>query len=77
MQGQEKDVIIFSLTSGNLEYMKEMEEFLYNPHKLNVAFSRAKSKLIIVGNIEQIKKIDHINFPHISQMIESKCVKYI
>lgn len=77
MQGQEKDVIIFSLTSGNLEYMKEMEEFLYSPHKLNVAFSRAKSKLIIVGNIEQIKKIDHINFPHISQMIESKCVKYI
>ena len=45
MQGQEREVIIYSLVSGNLDYMTEMAEFLYNPNKMNVAFSRAKSKL--------------------------------
>lgn len=58
LQGQEREVIIFSLTTGNLEYAKEeMAEFLYNPQKLNVAFSRAKFKLIIVGNFSMISKL--------------------
>ena len=77
MQGQEREVIIFSLVSGNLDYMTEMAEFLYNPNKMNVAFSRAKSKLIIVGNIEQIKKISSVDYPHIKKMIESEFVKYV
>ena len=77
MQGQEKEVIIFSLVSGNLDYMTEMAEFLYNANKMNVAFSRAKSKLIIVGNIEQINKINFIDYPHIKKMLESEFVKYI
>lgn len=77
MQGQEKEVVIFSLVSGNLDYMTEMAEFLYNANKMNVAFSRAKSKLIIVGNIEQINKISSIDYPHIKKMLESELVKYI
>lgn len=77
MQGQEREVIIFSLVSGNLDYMIEMAEFLYNPNKMNVAFSRAKSKLIIVGNIEQIKNINSVEYPHIKKMIESEFVKYV
>ena len=77
MQGQEKEVIIYSLVSGNLDYMTEMAGFLYNANKMNVAFSRAKSKLIIVGNIEQINKISSINYPFIKKMIESRFVKHI
>lgn len=77
MQGQEREVIIFSLVSGNLDYMTEMAEFLYNPNKMNVAFSRAKSKLIIVGNIEQIKKISTESYPHLKRMIESELVKFV
>lgn len=72
MQGQEKEVIIFSLTSGDTKYMTEMAEFLYNPNKLNVAFSRAKSKLVIVGNIEEIK---NLNIPHMDKMLSSEYVK--
>jgi superfamily I DNA and/or RNA helicase len=72
MQGQEKEVIIFSLTSSDTKYMAEMADFLYNPNKLNVAFSRAKSKLIIVGNIEQIKKL---GIPHMDKMLSSEYVK--
>lgn len=77
MQGQEREVIIYSLVSGDMDYITEMAEFLYNPNKMNVAFSRAKSKLIIVGNIEQIKKISSVEYPHIKKMIESSLVKFV
>ena len=77
MQGQEREVIIYSLVSGDMDYITEMAEFLYNPNKMNVAFSRAKSKLIIVGNIEQIKKISSVEYPHIKKMIESNLVKFV
>ena len=77
MQGQEREVIIFSMVSGNLEYMTEMAEFLYNPNKLNVAFSRAKSKLIIVGNINQIRKISNTGYPHLRKMMESVHVTFL
>lgn len=77
MQGQEREVIIFSLAAGNIDYMTEMADFLYNPNKLNVAFSRAKSKLIIVGNIDNLKHIDSNTFPHINKMLNSQYVKFI
>lgn len=77
MQGQERELIIFSLAAGNIEYMTEMADFLYNPNKLNVAFSRAKSKLIIVGNIDNLKYIDTDKFPHIKKMLNSQYVKLI
>lgn len=72
MQGQERDVIIYSLVSGNLEYMTEMAEFLYNPNKMNVAFSRAKSKLIIIGSLTKISNLDLPDYPHIKKMMESE-----
>lgn len=77
MQGQEREVIIFSLTSGNIDYMIEMADFLYNPNKLNVAFSRAKSKLIIVGNIDNLEHISSEMYPHIKKMLDSQYVKFI
>lgn len=77
MQGQEREVIIFSLAAGNIDYMTEMADFLYNPNKLNVAFSRAKSKLIIIGNIDNLKHIDSNTFPHINKMLNSQYVKFI
>jgi superfamily I DNA and/or RNA helicase len=77
MQGQEREVIIYSLVSGSLDYMTEMADFLYNPNKMNVAFSRAKSKLIIVGNIEQIKNISSTDYPHMKKMVESEFVQYV
>ena len=77
MQGQEREVILFSLVAGNLDYMTEMADFLYNPNKLNVAFSRAKSKLIIVGNIKQLRNISPVDYPHISKMLDSDYVTLV
>lgn len=74
MQGQERDVIIYSLVSGNEDYIIEMADFLYNPNKMNVAFSRAKSKLIILGNIDKIKDLELKEYPHLSKMMNSKYI---
>ena len=46
-QGKECDVIIFSITRTTGSY-----RFLADVRRLNVALSRAKDKIIIVGNIE-------------------------
>ena len=70
MQGQEREVIFYSFTSGNPEYMTEMADFLYSPNKLNVAFSRAKSKLILVGNKKELLNIDSTACPQIGRMFE-------
>ena len=50
-QGREKDVIIFSFVraSGNAG------EFLNNRSRLNVAITRARKKLIIMGNSDVLK----------------------
>ncbi|MEM0025117.1 MAG: AAA domain-containing protein [Zestosphaera sp.] len=48
-QGREKDVIIFTVTTtGDLKFASE-------PHRLNVALSRARKKLIVVGNRRTIE----------------------
>ena len=57
--------------------MTEMADFLYNPNKLNVAFSRAKSKLIIVGNIDKLRLMDFAMFPHLKRMLGSQYVKLV
>lgn len=77
MQGQEREVIIYSLVSGNLTYMREMAEFLYNPNKMNVAFSRAKSKLIIVGSLSKIGQLNMPDYPHLNKLLNSKYSKTI
>lgn len=75
LQGQEREVIIVSMAAGDIEYMTEMADFLYNPNKLNVAFSRAKSKLIIVGNTNQLRKLNTETFPHIDGILNSEHVR--
>jgi predicted DNA helicase len=61
-QGREKDVIIFSITST-----KDLK-FVENVHRLNVAFTRAKKKLIVIGNLETVKQ---------TQGLLGKFIKYI
>jgi DNA replication ATP-dependent helicase Dna2 len=50
IQGQERDVIIFSLATSNPERAKQRAEFFFNPNRFNVALTRAKKKRIVVGN---------------------------
>lgn len=46
-QGDENDIVIFDITRDNL---KGAIGFMKDPNRLNVAVSRARKKLIVVGN---------------------------
>jgi DNA replication ATP-dependent helicase Dna2 len=50
MQGQERDVIIVSLTTSNPVFAAGIADFLFQPERLNVAITRPRVKLLIVGS---------------------------
>jgi DNA replication ATP-dependent helicase Dna2 len=50
MQGQERDVIIVSFTTASPKYAAQMADFLFQPQRLNVAVTRPRTKLILVGS---------------------------
>ena len=50
MQGQERDLIILSLTTSNPGFAANIAEFFFQPERLNVAITRPRKKLIIVGS---------------------------
>ncbi|CAN1285360.1 Probable RNA helicase SDE3 [Linum perenne] len=58
-QGQEREVIIVSTVRSNTTYSLG---FLSNPRRLNVAVTRARSLLIIIGNPHIISKVLGISF---------------
>ena len=57
-QGREKDIIIFSITAT------EDLKFVAHPNRLNVAFTRARRKLIVVGNLNSVNKVKNIKRLH-------------
>jgi DNA replication ATP-dependent helicase Dna2 len=50
MQGQERDLIIVSLTTSNPAFAAHVADFYFQPERLNVAITRPRKKLIIVGS---------------------------
>lgn len=61
LQGQEREVIIFSLCASDRQYAINRASFLYSPNRLNVAITRSRTKLFIVGS--------KYFFPHLSGII--------
>lgn len=48
LQGAERDVVLFSLTTSDPDHLDS--PFLNNPNRFNVAITRARHKLIVVGS---------------------------
>ena len=48
LQGAERDVVLFSLTTSDPDHLESA--FLNNPNRFNVAITRARHKLIVVGS---------------------------
>ena len=49
MQGQEREVVIVSLATGDLNYLAAVAGFFFQPERLNVSITRAMTKLVIIG----------------------------
>jgi DNA replication ATP-dependent helicase Dna2 len=49
MQGQERELIILSLATGDEAFLAAIAEFFFQPERLNVSVTRAMTKLIVIG----------------------------
>lgn len=54
MQGQEREVILVSFTTASPKFAAQVADFLFSPNRLNVAVTRPRSKLILVGSHEML-----------------------
>lgn len=52
-QGREKKIIIISLVNSRID--NKTSKFIEKPTQLNVALTRAKQKMIIIGNLKTLK----------------------
>ena len=57
IQGQERDVVVVSLTASDEEHIKAEKDFLMMPNRMNVSFTRARTKLIVVGSKKLFRMI--------------------
>jgi DNA replication ATP-dependent helicase Dna2 len=50
MQGQEREAVVVSLTTSNPTFAAHLAEFFFQPERFNVAVTRPRSKLVVVGS---------------------------
>lgn len=55
LQGQEREVVILSLTTSRPSFARRIGSFFYQLERLNVSITRARSKLIVLGCDDIIK----------------------
>jgi len=60
IQGQERDIILFSLATTDPIKAMQRASFFFNPNRFNVAITRAKKKRIVIGhkNLFQLSSSD-------------------
>ncbi|KAA3663910.1 MAG: DNA helicase [Chloroflexi bacterium] len=77
MQGQERDLIILSLTTSNPRFAADLADFFFQPERLNVAITRPRRKLIIVGSRHVLdakpNKDEHKEFVQILGQLLKHC----
>ena len=51
-QGQEREIILYSFASSDHSFLRKLGDFLYQPARLNVAATRARTKVILLHSPE-------------------------
>lgn len=49
MQGQEREMVIISLCSTDMQFIQSVAKFFFQPERLNVAITRPMAKLILIA----------------------------
>jgi superfamily II DNA/RNA helicase len=57
LQGAERDIMLFSVTTSDPDHLDSA--FLNNPNRFNVAITRARHKLVVVGSTAFFAQVPH------------------
>ncbi len=68
MQGQEREVVLVSFTTASPGFAAWVAEFFFQPQRLNVAVTRPRTKLILVGSRHMLEAKP--NEPELAEQVE-------
>ena len=74
IQGQERDAVIVSLTASDVEHIKAEKNFLMMPNRMNVSFTRPRTKLIVVGSKRLFQMIPVDRDKQYEEMVDGRKV---
>lgn len=57
MQGQEREVVLVSFTTSSPAFAAQLAEFFFQPERLNVAITRPRTKLLLIGSQHMLKAV--------------------
>jgi superfamily I DNA and/or RNA helicase len=69
LQGAERDVVLFSVTTSDPDHLAS--SFLNNPNRFNVAITRARHKLVVVGSTAFFTQVP----PNETALLANYCFK--